>query len=78
MATVVKNAQQRAATVALKEERAREAARAMRDYEVERLAIRANTARLRALRLAKEARTDQPMKKKKSTKKDASSEGLSS
>jgi hypothetical protein len=54
MATPVKNAQQRA-SVAAKEERARDAALAMQEYEAEKLAIRAKTARLRALRLAKEA-----------------------
>ena len=40
---------------AMKEERARDAELAMREYEAERLAVRANTARLRALRLAQEA-----------------------
>ena len=38
-----------------KEERERDAAQAVRDYEAERQAIDARTARLRALRLAKEA-----------------------
>jgi hypothetical protein len=38
-----------------KEERAREGAKAMRDYEAEGRAIREKTARLRLLRLAKEA-----------------------
>ena len=54
MATTLKNAQQRAATAA-KEERARDAALAMQEYEAEKLAIGIKTARLRALRLAKEA-----------------------
>jgi hypothetical protein len=40
---------------ATKEQRARDAADAMREYEAEKLTIWANTARLRALRLAKEA-----------------------
>src|SRR4249920_3965690 len=48
-----KNAQQRAVMTA-KEERARDAALAMREYEANKLAVRTNTARLRALRLAKE------------------------
>jgi hypothetical protein len=38
-----------------KEERAREGAKAMRDYEAEGRAVREKTARLRLLRLAKEA-----------------------
>jgi hypothetical protein len=38
-----------------KEERAREGAKAMRDYEAENRAVREKTARLKALRLAKEA-----------------------
>ncbi len=40
---------------AMKEERARDAELAMREYEAERLAVRANTARLRALRLGQDA-----------------------
>jgi hypothetical protein len=55
MTTSSKDARQRAAAAAMREERARDAAQAMRDYEAEQLAVRANTARLRALRLAKEA-----------------------
>jgi hypothetical protein len=55
MTTNAKNAQQRATAMAAKELRARDAQQAMHEYEVEQLAIRANTARLRALRLAKEA-----------------------
>jgi hypothetical protein len=38
-----------------KEERAREGAKAMRDYEAEGRAVRDKTARLKSLRLAKEA-----------------------
>ena len=38
-----------------KEERAREGAMAMRDYEAESRAVHEKTARLRALRLAKQA-----------------------
>jgi hypothetical protein len=53
MATALKDVRQRAA--AMREERARDAAQAVRDYEADKLAVRANTARLRALRLAKEA-----------------------
>lgn len=40
-----------------KEERARDAALAVREYEAEKLAVLAKTARLRALRLAREAET---------------------
>ena len=58
-----KNAQQRAVMTA-KEERARDAALAMREYEASKLAVRTNTARLRALRLAKEAETRQHTKTK--------------
>jgi hypothetical protein len=54
MATTLKNAQQRA-SMAAKEERARDAALAMQEYQAEKLASAAKTARLRALRLAKEA-----------------------
>src|SRR5262245_22433487 len=54
MATISKNAQQLAA-LAVKEQRARDAQEAMQEYEIEQRAVRANTARLRALRLAKEA-----------------------
>jgi hypothetical protein len=46
------DAHQRAARIALKEERAQAAARAMRDYDAQRLSVLAKTARLRALRLA--------------------------
>ena len=45
MATTLKNAQQRA-TMAAKEERARDAALAMQEYEAEKLAIGIKTARL--------------------------------
>ena len=38
-----------------KEQRAREGVKAMAEYEAARAAVRAKTARLRALRLAKEA-----------------------
>jgi hypothetical protein len=40
---------------AMKEQRAQDAKLAMREYEAERLAVRAKTARLRALRLAQKA-----------------------
>jgi hypothetical protein len=50
-----------------KEERAREGAKAMRDYEAESRAVREKTARLKSLRLAKEA-TDQKAEPKKKSK----------
>ena len=64
-----KNAQQRAVMTA-KEERARDAALAMREYEANKLAVRTNTARLRALRLAKEAETRQHTKTKEAVTED--------
>ena len=64
-----KNAQQRAVMTA-KEERARDAALAMREYEANKLAVRTNTARLRALRLAKEAETRQHTKTKEAALED--------
>lgn len=52
-----KNVQQTVTkAMALKDERARDAALAMREYQAERLAVLAKTARLRALRLAQEDR----------------------
>jgi hypothetical protein len=55
MTTNAKDVQQRAAAITMKEQRARDAAQATQEYEAEKLTIRANAARLRALRLAKEA-----------------------
>lgn len=54
MATNVKDAQQRAAAVARKEEAAREGAKAWIEYQASGTATREKTAKLRALRLAKE------------------------
>jgi hypothetical protein len=70
VATTSKDAQQRSAAAAVKAERALDKVAAMQEYEAEVLALRANTERLRALRLAKEAQdmqsasTQQPAKKK--------------
>lgn len=47
--------EQRAARDVLKEERAQDALRARQEYDAEQEAIRAKTARLKALRLAREA-----------------------
>ena len=71
-----KNAQQRAVMTA-KEERARDAALAMREYEANKLAVRTNTARLRALRLAKEAETRQHTKTKEAALRIADPMGAS-
>jgi hypothetical protein len=51
-----------------KEERAREGAKAMREYEAEGHAVRERTARLRSLRLAKEA-ADREAESKKASRK---------
>jgi hypothetical protein len=70
MATTSKDALQRSAAAAVKAERALDKVAAMQEYEAEELALRANTERLRALRLAREAQnlqdtnTPQPAKKK--------------
>jgi hypothetical protein len=57
MTTTLKTAQQRA-SIAAKEERARDAALAMQEYEAEKVAIGVKTGRLRALRLAKSTTGD--------------------
>jgi hypothetical protein len=53
--SILKNTEQRSVMAAEKEERAGDAVLAMPEYEAEKLAIHKNTARLRALRLAKAA-----------------------
>jgi hypothetical protein len=65
VATTVKDSKQRAAAAAMKEQRARDGAQALREYEAEKLALQAKTARLRALRLAKEAGSRQDTKKQR-------------
>jgi hypothetical protein len=50
--STVKEAQERATRIALKEDRARDAARALQEREAERKAAILKTAQLRALRLA--------------------------
>ena len=71
MATTLKDAQQLATTAATNAERARYKAQALREYEAEKRAREANTARLSALRLAKEAsemqdaKTQPPAQKRK-------------
>jgi hypothetical protein len=63
MATTSKDAQQRSAAAAVKAERALDKVAAMQEYEAEEAALRANTERLRALRLAKEAEQQEAEKK---------------
>jgi hypothetical protein len=53
----------------MKERRARDAAQAMREHEAKRVATLAKTARLRALRLAKEAEAEAAPKKTRSALK---------
>ena len=55
-----KKLEQPMSAAAKKEERAREGVVAMREYEAEKARIDANTQRLRALRLAKQAARDSP------------------
>ena len=59
----------RAARMAMKEDRARDAALAMQQYESEKRAVVANTERLRALRLAREAGNEAPAKTQKPVRK---------
>jgi hypothetical protein len=58
----------RAAREAMKEQRDRDAALAMKEYEAEKRAVLANTERLRALRLAREG-GEAPTKTAKAAKK---------
>ena len=55
MAKNSKDVMDRAEATFKKEERAREGAKAMKDYEAEGRAVLEKTARLKSLRLAKEA-----------------------
>jgi hypothetical protein len=57
-------AEQRAEKSFKQEDRARGARKAMSEYEAEALAIREKTARLKALRLAKEAQAQNPNRDK--------------
>jgi hypothetical protein len=76
MRTIFKNAQQ-LASISAKEERARDAALAMQEYMAEKLAISVKTARLRALRLAKEAEASKDTKRKRARTKTAVPAGTS-
>jgi hypothetical protein len=50
-----KTPEERSAAATMKELRARDAELAMREYELEKLAVRARTERLRAMRLSRES-----------------------
>jgi len=67
--TASKTVKQDSTAAALKAERARDAVQAVRDYEDEQRALRANMARLRALRLAKERAEPKAATAPRSTKK---------
>ncbi len=67
--TTSKAVKQDPTAAALKAERERDKAQAMRDYENEQHARRANMARLRALRLAKERAEADATAAPRSTKK---------
>jgi hypothetical protein len=60
--TEVEDAQNRANRVAIRDERAKDAARALQEVKTDRKAALAKTERLRALRLAQE--TGNPRKRK--------------
>ena len=65
----VMNDQQRAERNFKKEERARDGRKAMTEYEVQAVAVRAKTERLKALRLAKEAEAQTEVPPAKPTKR---------
>ena len=72
MAKNSKDVMDRAEASFKKEERAREGAKAMRDYEAENRAVHEKTARLKALRLAKEAAENKEAAEKEAEPKKAS------
>jgi hypothetical protein len=55
MTVKAKTPEERSAAATMKELRARDAAQAMREYELEQVAVRARTERLRAMRLSRES-----------------------
>ena len=73
--------EQRIRATAKKQDREREASQAMREYRAESARVDANTARLRALRLAKETAeakkpvTELPPKKKAAARTTAAVQG---
>jgi hypothetical protein len=68
MSTNVEN-EERTARIALKEKRLWDATRAMHEHEAEKSAVQSKTVRLRALRLAEEARNPPVGKPKRRAKK---------
>ena len=73
MTQILKRDPQPFSAVAIKAERERDKAQALRDYEAEQLARQANMTRLRALRLAKE-RADAQKAGRRATRKKAATE----
>jgi hypothetical protein len=69
--TTSKDPQQRSVAAAVKAERALDKVAAMQEYEAEEQALRANTERLRALRLAREAENMQDASAQQAAKKKA-------
>jgi hypothetical protein len=70
----LKGVKQASIAAALKTERERDKAQAVRDYENEQRAHRANMARLRALRLAKERGESKATAAPRSAKKKAATQ----
>ncbi len=64
MASLKKTPQEEASAAALKAQREKDAAQAMREYRAQEVALLANTARLRALRLAQETEAAKPAKRR--------------
>ena len=69
--TAVKDVKSASTAAALKAERERDMAQAMREYEDEQRALKANMARLRALRVAKEHAESKATAAPQSAKKKA-------
>jgi hypothetical protein len=74
MTPILKRASQTFSAAAMKTERERDKAQALRDYEAEQLARQANMARLRALRLAKERADTLAKAGRRPTRKKATTE----
>jgi hypothetical protein len=78
MKTTLKRVPQPSTATAMKAERERDKAQAVRDYEVEQLARHANMARLRALRLAKERADAQATTARRPVRKRAATQASTS
>ena len=74
MKTTLKRVPQPSTVAAMKAERERDKAQAVRDYEAEQLARQANMARLRALRLAQEVAESKATTAPRSAKKKAATQ----